>query len=108
MLADIDDEAAALAAIHAGAALVGTTLSGYTSGDVPEGPDLDLVRRLAQRTSTPIVAEGRLQTPQHVREAFEAGALAVVVGKAITDPIWLTRRFAQATELGLGALGAEP
>jgi N-acylglucosamine-6-phosphate 2-epimerase len=41
-----------------------------------------------------------------VRRAFDAGAHAVVVGTAITDPVALTRRFAAAapaSEVGRGA-----
>jgi N-acylglucosamine-6-phosphate 2-epimerase len=100
VVADVDDEQAAMAAIDAGATFVATTLSGYAGGPTPTGPDIDLVRRLAQRTRSPIVAEGRFQTPQEVHDAFEAGAHAVVIGKAITDPIWLTRMFAASTRRG--------
>jgi N-acylglucosamine-6-phosphate 2-epimerase len=94
VVADVDDEQAAVAAIDAGAAFVATTLSGYTGDTTPIGPDIDLVKRLARRTRTPVLAEGRFHTPQQVQEAFEVGAHAVVIGKAITDPIWLTRMFA--------------
>lgn len=80
-----------------GAAVVGTTLSGYTPHSPrQDGPDLALVGALAA-AGIPTIAEGRYQTPEQVREAFDAGALAVVVGGAITDPIALTRRFVAAT-----------
>ena len=97
VLADIDGVDAARAARAAGAAAVATTLSGYTgSGDVPEGPDLELVARLAAELDCPVLAEGRYASADLVREAFEAGAWAVVVGTAITDPLALTRRFTAA------------
>jgi N-acylglucosamine-6-phosphate 2-epimerase len=43
-----------------------------------------------------VIAQGRYSTPQQVADAFAAGAFAVAVGTAITDPLELTRRFAQA------------
>ena len=98
IMADIDNEAAALAAVEAGADVISTTLSGYTP-DSPtrEEPDLDLVRRLAAlKLPVPVVAEGRIATPDQARAALDAGAFAVVVGGAITRPQQIARRFAQA------------
>jgi N-acylglucosamine-6-phosphate 2-epimerase len=95
ILADIATEAAALAAIEAGADAISTTLSGYTpdSPQIP-GPDLDLVRRLAARhLSVPLFAEGRIHTPEEARAALEAGAFGVIVGGAITRPRQITERF---------------
>jgi N-acylglucosamine-6-phosphate 2-epimerase len=95
LLADVDSLEAGLAARAAGADAVATTLSGYTGdGPVPDGPDLELVERLARELDCPLLAEGRYSTPDDVRAAFEAGAFAVVVGTAITDPLALTLRFA--------------
>jgi N-acylglucosamine-6-phosphate 2-epimerase len=96
LLADVDCFEAGLAARAAGAAAVATTLSGYTGGPVPEGPDLELVARLVAELDCPVLAEGRYATPEAVHDAFDAGAFAVVVGAAITDPVALTRRFASA------------
>ncbi|MDQ7843439.1 MAG: N-acetylmannosamine-6-phosphate 2-epimerase [Armatimonadota bacterium] len=79
-----------------GADLVATTLAGYTGGPVPEEPDLDLVAELARALRVPVVAEGRYRTPEQVVAAFRAGAFAVVVGRAITDALDLTRRFVEA------------
>jgi N-acylglucosamine-6-phosphate 2-epimerase len=98
VMADIATEADALAAVEAGADVLSTTLSGYTP-DSPrlDGPDLDLVRRLAARDlPVPVIAEGRFHTPEQARDALNAGAFAVVVGGAITRPQQITRRFAQA------------
>jgi N-acylglucosamine-6-phosphate 2-epimerase len=97
VLADVDSLEAGVAARAAGASAVATTLSGYTGGPTPPDPDLELVDRLATELDCPVVAEGRLGTPAAVAEAFAAGAHAVVVGTAITDPVALTRRFAAAT-----------
>lgn len=97
LLADISNLAEGLAAAEDGADLVATTLSGYVPGGGAEvGPDLelvrDLVRKLAQ--SVPVVAEGRYHSPDAARRAIDLGAIAVVVGTAITDPIWITAAFA--------------
>jgi N-acylglucosamine-6-phosphate 2-epimerase len=106
ILADVDSLEAGLAARDAGAAAVATTLAGYTggtltaaspdSGSAPAGPDLDLVAALAAELDCPVFAEGRIATPDQAHAAFEAGAFAVVVGTAITDPVALTRGFAAA------------
>jgi N-acylglucosamine-6-phosphate 2-epimerase len=97
VMADVDTYEAGVAAREAGADLVATTLAGYTGGPVPAGPDLDLVARLASTLDCPVVAEGRYTTPEQVRAALAAGAHAVVVGTAITNPAAITRRFRQAT-----------
>jgi N-acylglucosamine-6-phosphate 2-epimerase len=103
VLADVDSLEAGLRARGAGAAAVATTLAGYTGGQpAPDGPDLELVARLAEALDCPVVAEGRYATPDQVRAAFAAGAFAVVVGTAITDPVALTRRFAAAAPVAPG------
>jgi len=80
----------------AGADLVATTLSGYTNGSTPTAPDVELVRWLAAELDRPVVAEGRIRTPQDVRAVCDAGAYAVVVGHAITDPMDITSRLVSA------------
>lgn len=119
VLADVDCLEAGLAAREAGAAAVATTLAGYTDaaavaaspaeqagpaswanasgGSASRDPDLDLVAALAAELDCPVFAEGRIGTPAQARAAFDAGAFAVVVGSAITDPLALTHAFAAAT-----------
>ncbi|MER7246528.1 putative N-acetylmannosamine-6-phosphate 2-epimerase [Kribbella sp. NPDC000426] len=96
VMADVDSLDAGLAARDAGADFVATTLSGYTDSRTPDGPDVDLVRRLAAELTCPIIAEGRISTPDDVRAVCEAGAYAVVVGTAITNPMEITARLAGA------------
>ncbi|MBY0549852.1 MAG: N-acetylmannosamine-6-phosphate 2-epimerase [Candidatus Obscuribacterales bacterium] len=91
-------EEGALAAEY-GASVVSTTLYGYTAEtklppDAP--PDFDLVRRLCNELSVPVVLEGRVWQPAEVARAFELGVFAVVVGSAITRPQLITQRFVQA------------
>ncbi|WP_442914706.1 N-acetylmannosamine-6-phosphate 2-epimerase [Kribbella sp. CCNWLY201] len=96
IVADVDTLDAGLAARDAGADYVATTLSGYTGGRTPTGPDVDLVRRLAAAVDCPVVAEGRIKTPEDVRAVYDAGAHAVVVGSAITNPTDITAHLASA------------
>ena len=95
VFADISTLDEGLAAADWGATYVATTLSGYTEAvqPRPEEPDLKLLEALAHRLSVPVIAEGRYNTPALVRQAFEAGAHAVVVGTMITNPREITRMF---------------
>jgi N-acylglucosamine-6-phosphate 2-epimerase len=80
-----------------GADLVGTTLAGYTEGRPrTNGPDLELLRDVVERTAVPVLAEGRIGTPHEAAECLQAGAFAVVVGTAITHPGRIARRFIDA------------
>lgn len=92
-LADIDDLESAIAAEKSGAIAVLTTLSGYTKGQVPELPDLDLIKSCSTHCAVPVIAEGRFNSPELVSQAFDAGAWSVCVGSAITDPWLSTKRF---------------
>lgn len=98
VMADVDSVESGLGARAAGADLVSTTLSGYTVAGEPagDGPDFELVRKLASMLDCPVVAEGRFWTREEVGAAFHAGAHAVVVGTAITNPMAITRRFVEA------------
>lgn len=97
IMADVSTFDEGVRSWEAGAAFVGTTLSGYTPySRADPSPDIELVERLASR-GVRVLAEGRFQTPADVARAFDAGAFAVVVGGAITDPVAITRRFAAAT-----------
>jgi N-acylglucosamine-6-phosphate 2-epimerase len=93
LMADVDSLEAGVAAREAGVDLVATTLSGYTGGEIPEGPDVGLVVELVSVLDCPVVGEGRYWTVDHVKAGFEAGAHAIVVGTAITNPMAITRRF---------------
>lgn len=101
VMADVSTEAEGIRAAELGADLVGTTLSGYTDGSPrSSGPDLDLVRRLAEALTIPVIAEGRIHTPEDAVRALALGAHAVVVGTAITHPTTLTRWFTRAIDPG--------
>ncbi|WP_053207883.1 N-acetylmannosamine-6-phosphate 2-epimerase [Jiangella muralis] len=96
IMADISTVAEAERAWAAGVDVVGTTLWGHTPDTaVHDGPGIDLAATLCAAGMT-VIVEGHLSRPSQVREAFEAGALAVVVGTAITNPVALTRQFVGA------------
>ncbi len=97
VMADIASLEEALAAQDAGADLVATTLAGYTDVEATtDGPDLGLVAKIAPRLRVPLVAEGRISTPEQAAAAIALGAYAVVVGQAITRPEWITAQFVAA------------
>ncbi|MEZ4834303.1 MAG: hypothetical protein R2873_20345 [Caldilineaceae bacterium] len=96
VLADISTLEEGIAAEAAGADFISTTMSGYTPYSPQQAdPDLDLVRQLAARLRVPLLAEGRYRTPEQVRAALDAGALAAIVGGAITRPQEITRWFVE-------------
>jgi putative N-acetylmannosamine-6-phosphate epimerase len=96
-MADCATAGEGAAARAAGAAILGSTLSGYTGGPVPEEPDLALVAAL-RRVGGFVVAEGRYNAPGQAARARQAGADAVVVGSAITRPEVVTGWFRRAVE----------
>ena len=91
--------------LNLGVDFVGTTLSGYTGGSVPELPDFALIAAIAH-CGRPVIAEGRIRTPDQARAAIEAGAHAVVVGSAITRPEHITEWFATAVAQAAGSRAA--
>jgi len=98
VMADIATLDEGIVAAAAGADLIATTMSGYTPlSPHQDEPDLALVSALARSVPVPVIAEGRYMRPELVAAALDAGAWAVVVGTAITRPLWLTQQFARAT-----------
>ena len=95
IMADCATYDEAVAAYEAGADLVGTTMNGYTpqTADQKGDPNFDLVERLAKVLPCPVIAEGRVHTPEQARRMLELGAWAVVVGGAITRPLEIAQRF---------------
>jgi len=87
----------AATAVAAGAMFVSSSTMGYPAKpDAGPLPDLALVAALVESAGVPVVAERGYAHPAEVTRALDLGAHAVVVGSAIVDPVWLTRRFAAA------------
>jgi N-acetylmannosamine-6-phosphate 2-epimerase/N-acetylmannosamine kinase len=99
VLADIAEIAEAIAAVQAGADFVLSTLRGYTEETkYVQDFDPNFIRDLVSASSVPVIAEGRISTSEQARQAVAAGALAVVVGTAITRPTHITHNLAAAIE----------
>jgi len=95
ILADVDTVEAALLAESLGCDAVATTLSGYTEAPAPKLPNINLISEIANTIKLPVIAEGGFSTPEHVVQAFNAGAWSVCIGTAITNPYLLAKSFVQ-------------
>ena len=94
VMGDISNYEEGIAAADAEVDCVSTTLSGYTDWSPRQTePDFELVRLLSEKLSIPVIAEGRINSPELLVEAYSSGAHSVVVGSSITRPQWITSRF---------------
>lgn len=100
IMADCATLEEAKAAYEAGADLVGSTMNGYTpqTRDCKGEPNYELVRQMVAELPCPVIAEGRVHTPEQARRMLEIGAWAVVVGGAITRPLEIANRFMAAVK----------
>jgi N-acylglucosamine-6-phosphate 2-epimerase len=96
-MADASSLQDAQAAFALGFDIIGTTLAGYTGGDVPGPPDVALVRQLAAQGCT-VMAEGRYNTPAEAAQAIAHGAWAVTVGSALTRLEVMTQWYVHAIQ----------
>lgn len=88
-------------ALADGAAILGTTLSGYTDETAGRGDvvDTDLIAAFHD-LNVFVMAEGRLNTPGRAAAAMAAGADAVTVGTALTRLEHMTTWFRDAVADG--------
>lgn len=99
VMADISTLDEAIAAAKMGVDAVSTTLAGYVPGALHSSddlyvPDFTLLHQIVSaKLPCKIVAEGRIWGSEDIKEAFELGADAVVIGKAITNPMAITRYY---------------
>lgn len=97
LMADISTYEEGVNAWKQGMDIVGTTMSGYTDySPKQDEPDYELVRRLAETVSVPVIGEGKIHYPDQAVKVLDAGAHAVVVGGAITRPLEIANRFMAA------------
>jgi N-acylglucosamine-6-phosphate 2-epimerase len=97
VMADIATPEEALMAESAGADIVATTMSGYTSySPARDVPDWGLLAAVVRGVDVPVIAEGHIHTPAEARRALDMGAWAIVIGTAITRPIELTEMYVSA------------
>lgn len=97
-MADCSTYEECLKAEEMGFDIVSTTLCGYTSYSAQkDGPDFELLKKCVDTINVPIIAEGKINTPEDLRRVFdECGVYCAVVGGAITRPQQITARFIAA------------
>ena len=94
LMADISTLEEAIGAEKAGVDFVGTTMNGYTPyTEDSKQFNPGLVKEIVENVKVPVIAEGKIHTPQQAKQAFEAGAHCIVVGGAITRPQEIATRF---------------
>ena len=96
-MADCSTYEDAQIAAHAGASIIGTTMSGYTSETETTSnlPDFDMLKKV-QSLGKFVMAEGRFDTPDLAARAIKLGANGVTVGSSLTRTEVVTNRFVGA------------
>ena len=94
-MADCSTYEECVAAQDMGFDIVSTTLCGYTSySKAIDGPNFDLIKKCVETLNVPIIAEGKINTPEDLKRVFEECHVhSAVVGGAITRPQQITERF---------------
>ena len=96
------DPSEAKKAADMGVDAVSTTLAGYVPGALHTAeelytPNFALIEEIAKMNlPCALVAEGRIWERADLAKAFELGVDAVVIGKAITNPMAITKYFLSA------------
>lgn len=79
--------------------LIGTTMHGYTpetTGMNVADNDFEYLKEVLKVSEKPVIAEGKVDTPQKARRCIDLGCHAVVVGGAITRPLEIATKFIDA------------
>jgi N-acylglucosamine-6-phosphate 2-epimerase len=96
IMADVDSIDNAIAAVIAGADMVGTTLYGYTAATQHlTPPSFSFLAEMVDNIPIPVICEGGISTPEEAKKALEIGAYTVVVGTAITGIDLKTSAFCE-------------
>jgi len=93
-MADVSTLEEGIEAEKIGFDCISTTLSGYTEYSKQSNKvDFELLEELIKTVKIPVICEGKINTPEELKKAFELGAYSAVVGGAITRPQQITKRF---------------
>ena len=93
-MADCSSVDEAINASKLGADIVASTLSGYTTKKTPKNPDFRMISNFKNfNLQTPIIAEGRINSPNQALKSIKLGAHSVVVGTAINRVEIITSWF---------------
>lgn len=94
VMADISTYEEAMQAKELGFDCISTTLCGYTPYSTNlEGPNYSFIKQLVETINIPVIAEGKINSPQDLKQVFELQVHSAVVGGAITRPQQITARF---------------
>lgn len=97
VMGDISNVDEAVYSEKIGVDIVGTTLCGYTDYTKGDNP-LNTLQKVLKAVKIPVIAEGNLDTPEKAKKSIQMGALAVVVGGAITRPKQIAEKFIKAIQ----------
>ncbi|MFQ8761943.1 MAG: hypothetical protein ACLSAF_23145 [Intestinimonas sp.] len=99
-MADCSNVEEGMEAAALGFDLIGTTMASYTpyTRGCPL-PPFDMIEYLVKNCGKPVVAEGNIITPEHLRHAMDLGVLTAVSGRRYHAPSGDHRRFVAATEM---------
>lgn len=94
-MADCSTYEECMEAQNMGFDIVSTTLCGYTSySKMMDGPNFELLKKCVENLQVPVIAEGKINTPEDLARVYEeCGVYSAVVGSAITRPKYITERF---------------
>lgn len=97
VMADISDYDEGVISMEMGADCVSTTLSGYTDYTRKNNCiNFDLIDKLVKNLKIPVIAEGRIESPEDLRKVYNLGIYSAVVGSAITRPQLIAKKFVDA------------
>ena len=97
-MADIATVEEAKNAEKLGFDFIGTTLHGYTENTKDQNvadDDFKFLKDVLSSVSVPVIAEGKIDTPEKAKRVLELGVFCVVVGGAITRPQLITKAFSE-------------